>query len=318
MKKFIKFCIITALILIIIGFITGIAGSVAGGGYDVLRMIRNGELSFRSSFFDVHFGDGFFDWEEDMEPLDVLDDTVLLTGEEFSGDIEKRKLTDEVITKLDITLGGGELYFMNSDDGAFYMEAENVEKLQTYVEDHTLKLKAVRTKTHYNHEHDMKIYLYIPDGLSFEEAELDLGAGVMDLSGLTYVEELNATVGAGKLAMAGVTCKELEATVGAGELIAEEITVTEKAELQVDAGHIGVEGEILGDLDVNCALGAAEFVLKDTEDAFNYEIECAAGNIQIGNRSFHAVAADKRIKNDALKDMKLECSLGAIKIYFER
>lgn len=58
--------------------------------------------------------------------------------------------------------------------------------------------------------------------------------------------------------------------------------------------------------------------LKDGEEAFNYEIECAAGNVQIGNRAFTAVAADKRIQNDAIKDMKLECSLGSIEIYFER
>ena len=70
MKKFTKFCLIAALILILIGFIIGIAGSVAGGGYDVLRMIENGELTFDSSFFGIHFGDGFFDREE-REPLYV-------------------------------------------------------------------------------------------------------------------------------------------------------------------------------------------------------------------------------------------------------
>lgn len=317
MKKFTKFCLIAALILILIGFIMGIAGSVAGGGYDVLRMIENGELTFDSSFFGIHFGDGSFDREE-REPLYDLDDIEDFTGEEISGDIEKRKLTDEIITKLDITLGGGELYLIDSEDGAFYLEAEKAESLQAYVEDDTLKLKALRTKGHFVNKYDMKVYLYIPAGLSFEEVDIDLGAGVTDLSQLANVDELHVTVGAGKLTMNGVMCTELEATVGAGELIAKDIAVTNKAEFQVDAGHIGASGEILGDVDVECALGAVELVLKDEEEAFNYEIECAAGNVQIGNRAFTAVAADKRIQNDAIKDMKLECSLGSIEIYFER
>lgn len=317
MKKFIKYCLITALILIVVGFVIGTAGSVAGGGYDVMRMFWNGELSFDEDFFHRHFGDNDFEREGVMEePLYDIDDIDIFEGgkEVLSGDISKTKLADGSIRKLDITLGGGELVFQESGDGAFYLEASKAEKLQFYVEDDTLKLKAVRTKAHHN---NMKVYLYIPKDIFYEEVEIELGAGVIGLEGLTDVGKLDVDVGAGALTISETACEELDAAVGAGELILQQTVIRQDAKLEVSAGHIGGDAQVLGDLDVKCSLGAAEITLAGREEDFNYRVQCAAGEVQFGSQAFHALAADRKVDNDAAKQMDLDCSMGAIIILFE-
>lgn len=317
MKRFIKFCLIAALILIVVGLVIGTAGSVAGGGYDVIRMIRNGELSINGDFFHHHFFDDEYDLEvsEEETLFDIDDIDIFEEGKEvLSGDIAKTRLEDTSVKKLDITLGGGELVFKESEDGAFYLEASKAEKLQFYVEDDTLKLKAVRTRANQNH---MKVYLYIPKDIFYEEIEIELGAGAIKLEGLSDVGKLDVDIGAGALTLSEIECEELDAGVGTGELILHETVIRGDTELEVNAGHISGDAQVHGDLDVKCAMGAAELTLAGCEEDFNYRVQCAAGEVRFGSQAFTAVAADREIDNGAAKQMDLDCSLGGIIISFE-
>lgn len=323
MKRFIKFCLIAALILIVVGIVIGTAGSVAGGGYDVIRMIRNGELSINGDFFHRHFFDDDYDLKvSEEEPVDetlfdIDDIDIFEEGKEvLSGDIAKTRLEDTSVKKLDITLGGGELIFKESEDGAFYLEASKAEKLQFYVEDDTLKLKAVRTKASYKNN-NMKVYFYLPKDIFYEEIEIELGAGAIKLEGLSDVGKLDVDIGAGALTLSEIECEELDAGVGAGELILHETVIRGDTELEVNAGHIGGDAQIHGDLDVKCSMGAAELTLAGREEDFNYRVQCAAGEVRFGNQAFTAVAADREIDNGAAKQMDLDCSLGGIIISFE-
>lgn len=317
MKKFIKFCLIAALILILVGFVIGTAGSVAGGGYDVVRMLKNGELSINGDFFNRHFVYEDSDIEIPSEvPYDVDDIDIFEGGKDvMSGDIAKTRLEDASVHKLDITLGGGELIFKESEDGAFYLEAKRAEKLQFYVEDDTLKLKAIRTKVHSNN--NMKVYLYLPKDMNYEEIEIELGAGLIELEGMPDVGKLDVDIGAGALTLSGIECKELDAGVGAGELILRQVVVNGDTELEVNAGHIGGDAQILGNLDVKCSLGAAELTLAGSEEDFNYRVECAAGEVQFGSQAFTALAAERKIDNGAERMIDLDCSMGSIVLSFE-
>lgn len=291
MKKFIKITLVIALICIVAGLIISVAGSVSGGGTDVFEMARNGELNW--SIDDLGFGE----WGKEerlyhLDDVEVFDDNV----EILSGDIEKCQIDGtEAVTKLDITVGGGVLQVSDSGDDNFYLEAENAEKLQVYTEGNELKVKAIKTK---EYQDDMEIRLYVPGSVPFEDVSVELGAGQINI--------------------ADITCKNLEAEVGAGELVVNNTEVTLDADFSVGAGHIQAQVSVLGNLEAECSMGGAEFVLKGQETDFNYEIECAAGQVRVGSEAFQALATEKDIDNGASKNISLNCALGAIEVEFER
>ena len=319
MKKFLKFCLIAAVILIIVGLIFGIAGSVAGGNREVARMARNGELTFDSSFFDWDFFDEDFDrletYEEDslydLDELEVFNDK----KEILSGDISRTELSVSDITGLQIALGGGEFEIRRSEDEHFYLEAENAEKLQVYGENSTLYLKAIRTRVH---SMDTKVMLYVPDSINYEKLKLDLGAGVLRIEDAFSVKKADIDVGAGQMFLENISCDSLQMDVGAGELIGKNVTVKADAEWKVGAGHLQVDAVVEGNLNVECAMGSTELTLVGEQNDFNYEIECAAGMVQVAGSEYAGLSAERSINNSADKTMELECQMGSIEVSFIR
>ena len=87
--------------------------------------------------------------------------------------------------------------------------------------------------------------------------------------------------------------------------------------LEVGMGESRVEGSVAEEIDIECGMGRTQLVLTDKEEDFNYDISCAAGNVNIGNRSYAAVAEDTYIDNDASRDCTLECAMGSIDISFK-
>lgn len=317
MKKFLKFCLITAVILILVGLILGVASATAGGGRDVLQMAQNGELTFDSDdILGLEFHDTFDIDFEDVTPLYDLDEVEIFAGgkEILSGDISRMELAVGTIEDFEISLGGGEFYIENSDDGKFYLEAENAEKLQVYAQDETLHLKALRTKTG---DTNMSMTLYIPADVSFDEMKLELGAGKFEAEIPLVLENFEGEVGAGQMIVEGLSCNSFDVNVGAGEFLGKELTVKAEAALKVGAGHIYLQGDVKGDLDAECSLGGAELTLAGSKEDFNYEIECTAGSVMVGNAEYAGFASERSVDNGAAKEMNLECAMGAIEVEFE-
>ncbi len=292
MRKFIKFCIITACIMLFIGLVLGIGGIANGGGYEVIQMARSGELTFNHEDFDWKFLK-----QDDYEVLYDIEEVNIFSKEKeiFTGDISKIQIAEEILPKMEIILGGGTLEIRDSGDERIYLEAKNAEQLQAYADGDILKLKAIGRKIG---KEEMKIYLFVPADVTYESIDLEVGAGLLQISNLQ--------------------CKELEAGVGAGELRVNRITVNGDADFSVGAGHIQAQADVLGNLMVECSMGEADLALSGNEEDYDYEISCAAGKIKLGSRSFQGMSAKKEIDNGADRDMKLDCALGAINISFER
>lgn len=325
MKKFIKFCLITAVILILVGLILGVASATAGGGRDVVRMALNGELTFNSDdIWGIPFGfedtfDMDFDDAIDFEngtPIYDLDDVEVFDGskEILSGDISRMELAVGTIEDFEISLGGGEFYLKNSEDGKYYLEAENAEKLQVYAQGETLHLKALRTKTG---DMGMNMTLYIPADVSFNEMKLELGAGTFEAKIPLALENFEGEVGAGQMIVEELSCNDFDVNVGAGEFLGKNLTVNTEAELKVGAGHIGFSGDVKGELDVKCSLGGVQLTLAGSEDDFNYEIDCAAGSVIIDASEYAGFASERSVDNGASKEMNLECAMGSVEVFFE-
>lgn len=302
MKKFMKWCAVIALILLLIGLAMAfIAGSQLNLNPEDNFGVTNGENSW-------------FNWMNSKPLYDIDDEVIFEDGYEvFTGDVEKYAVGSGV-DSMDIKAGGCAFYCKASDDGNFYVEAEGAGKFQCYILDDVLYVKTFHAATDWKHNNDSEIVLYVPKGYSFEKVDVNLGAGLLELADVAATE-MNLEVGAGQILAERIQMHKCGIEVGMGEIILEEIEA-DTVDAEVGMGHLEVDGAVYGDINASCAMGAIELKLTGTAEEFNYTVEAAMGNVTIDGASYTGLAQDKIIGNHAGKNMNVECSMGDIQVEF--
>lgn len=249
MKKFTKVALIFAVIFAIIGAICIVVSFALGLTWDkVSGMVREGKFNFAIS------SDGFY--------VEESEGTVTTVDEDFRN--------------LDIEFSAGTLEVVYADVEEVEVQQENVHGFKRYVKEHTLHIEG-GTKIGLNNAGGT-IIVRIPKDMTFDEVDLEFGAGEAKLTGLV-ADSVDIEVGAGEAKLIGLDVKELNAETGAGELYAE---------------------------------------LVGSETDYNYDAECGIGEIKIGTTSISGLGGSKETRNPgANRFMDLECGVGQIQIEFQ-
>lgn len=159
-----------------------------------------------------------------------------------------------------------------------------------------------------------QIIIDLPKGISFDEVELTCGAGVAELDYIT-ANELEVEAGAGAVMVNYANVMKFSTAVGAGRVEVNDMEASE-VDLEVGMGECVYHGSVLRELDAECDLGNMEIMIKGAEEDYNYEIECSAGNINLGGRSITGLAAEREIYNGAPRTCELSCNMGSILVSF--
>lgn len=319
MKKFMKGCAITALILVVAGLVLGIVGSTARGGAAISRAVETvtgGRVKVNIgdwANWGITVGDQLFDSLEEVD-YDINDSISFSSHYDIQkGDIEKFRLEGD-ITNLEIEAGGCFFRVEASDDDCFYMVAEGTGKFQAYVESGTLYINTTTSVRTWNEINGSKIILYVPENYSYGEVKIDLGAGVLEFPGLK-AEKASLDVGAGRIRADGAEVGKLEANVGMGQIELTDMAVTD-FEAEVGMGELVANGAVQGNIDAECSMGNLELWLEGAQEDFNYELSGAMGNLTLGGESYGGFANEKKVNNGAKKKMEIECSMGNVTIGF--
>lgn len=123
------------------------------------------------------------------------------------------------------------------------------------------------------------VNVWYPKNKEFEEVSIEVAAGAVSLENDFYAKKLEVEVAAGEFSGTDiVTAKETDITVGTGNI---------------------------------------DLVMAGKKSDYNYEISCAAGNVEIGDNSYSGLGHEKEINNPgASGNMELECGVGSITVYF--
>ena len=332
MKKFLKFCIIAAVSMLLIGIVISAAVSIVKGpeylneflvditdGRMNIWMEKMEELETGGKNLLENVGEGtgnligeVMDSYGEFEGYDIEDSTMF--NERYSmesGNIDKI-LDGMDATRLKIELGGCALEILNSQDGSTKVATENVGKFQAYQDGKELCIRATR-KAKENAE-NCKITLYLPEGYVWEEADIEVGAGYIEISQM-YAKELELEVGAGKITAAAITAEKLSLSVGAGEI---RMTDAQAANLEasVGMGNLNYQGTVSGSMEAECSMGNMTIQLTGKETDYDYEIECVAGSIYLGEKQYSGAVKEQTISNGTGRKADLECSMGNIKVSF--
>ncbi len=318
MKKFMKFCGCTALILLIIGLILGGIGYLYAGSDSMNKLVN--KLTDGKMIFDMSEGQIYFDKFEDF-----LDKNAIINIENSSmfnkdytiwkDNVEKTKIADNTIKALEIEMGGSDFHVVTSEDDNIYMEYTGTGKSQAYVENGKLHLKVMNDTEFHMNGISNSLTFFMPEGMQLEEISIELGAGQMNLNGL-QAKELKADIGAGQILADGLQSQKLTVSLGAGEIVLKEAKLAQ-VNIEVGAGNCEIQGSIEGDVEVECAMGNVSFELTGSKSEFNYEIQCVGGNITIGEDEYSGLSQEQSIANFASKTMDLECAMGNLEVKFK-
>lgn len=330
MKKFTKGCLMTALVLFLVGLILSVVCGVLGGFRQLNKM---GISDWPVSYYRNAAGDWVLG--RIRAPEGILD------LEELEGKKEQLSLTADTLGSLEIDVEACDVVVWESEDANawIFVDGNHSYRPRYSIENDGGKSRLLieNEVEHYywrNAPNDT-VYLWLPKGCAFEECDIDMGAGYMG-SIFLKAKEIKVNVGAGLLETDGFEGEEVSLTVGAGELIAERITagtanlevgaghmtvgevsVSGEMDLELSAGMAEVAGAITGDLDLECDMGEVVMRLTGSEEDHSYNVECGMGTVTVGSYDHGGFAAEQSWNSGKNSTFTINCNMGNVTVTFE-
>ncbi|MDE7359779.1 MAG: DUF4097 domain-containing protein [Lachnospiraceae bacterium] len=357
MKKFTKGCLMTALVLFLVGLalsvVCGLLGgfrqlSEMSGTVDIpLRWYRHavGDWRIGSLRAPEYDGDSLENIEEiaDMEEVrQSIDQEMEKKLKNLEGQKEQLALTAETLGSLEIDVEDCNVLILESEDAHvwFLVDGDSNRPYYTIENEHGKSELSIENEV----EHHLgnwrrgpndTVYLWLPKGCALEECDIDMGAGFMG-SIFINARQMKVNLGAGLIETDGFEADELSLLVGAGELIASRITAG-KADIEIGAGHLGIDeltvsgetdvevsmgmaeinGTLSGDLDMECDMGEIVIRLPGSEAEHSYNVECGMGSVSVGSYSRSGFATVKSWNSGKNSKFDINCNVGNVSVMFE-
>lgn len=287
MKKIIKGFLIAAVVLVLLGTALSIGGLASGGMQAAGDVFRN---SVRYEALDEL--EDFDDYQE-VEPL--------LQEEGMKFPVSNLQKLDIQVLKSEVQIIEGtsdEEIYVRADQGDYRAQMKN--GCLSILSD--------------SNENDNVLYVEIPSDFLIWEVDIQAGAALIEIPSLN-AKKVEIEVGAGEVEIGKLSAEEADFEVGAG-LISVNGAVVETCSVSVDMGEALYEGTITREGDVECNMGNVSLQMTGQETDYNYQLECAAGSIDIGNSSYSGLGDEKIINHHAAATIDVECAMGTVSIGF--
>lgn len=277
MKLFTKICLIVAAIAGGIGILAIILGLAMGADAE--------DLSSVGIYVSPH---------QQLDVSGVITEVVEESTHIYNdtGSKHHHNITDSFsgMKRLEVDVQNAQIIILSKEDSndiIYYCDGKrNIAK----VEGTTLRLKDET-----NIKNKIYLEIHVPVGV-LKEIE---------------IEAMNGTLTVDRLVADNVSIEIDNASVQIEELV-----VTNKAELQINAGQM-VVGYYSGEgLETECAMGSIMVVCEGKPDDYNFELECGIGNVRVGENNYSGIGNDFKINNKSPKYINAECGMGEIILEF--
>lgn len=162
------------------------------------------------------------------------------------------------------------------------------------------------------------IRVFLPKEMTLSEFSIDVAAGelVLNLPSV-QLNNVELDVAAGDLTVTNLKGNKAKIEVSAGQMIAETIKM-DTCSIDCGMGNIEISDlQIAKKLDAEVGMGNITLNLNGQEKDYNYELACGVGNLTIGKQEYSGLGKDTKIDNQSMIDVKLECGMGNLEIYFK-
>ncbi len=350
MKKFTKGCLLTALVLFLVGLLLCAACGLAGGFRQLYKMGGMYSIPFVSWIDGAGgWGIGNFRYLEELEDIEDIGDTRKAIDRELEKkrkELEEKKeqlsLTADTLGSLEIDVEDCDVVIWESEDAHVWISVYGNSNRPHYSIENDGGKSRLRIENevehhlgHWRNGPSDAVYLWLPEGCSLVECDIDVGAGYMG-SIFLKAKEMKVNVGAGLLEADGFEGEDVSLTVGAGEILADRITAG-TAKFEIGAGHMGIDdlsvsgemdlalsmgqaeaaGTISGDLDLECEMGEVFMRLTGSEEDHSYDVECGMGSVTVGSYAQSGFAAERSWNSGKGSQFDIDCDMGNVTVTFE-
>lgn len=334
-------CLYTAFIALGLGAVLCGVGRLCGGfrqlseldveGLTGIPFVYNGHAFGFVSF--PPFGDS--EWDSRYDGWSRLEYGV---GDEDGGMMSgvRLDLTADTLRELDLETGGCLVVIEESADDHVRLTVDgNMEQFRYLAEDGVLRI-AQRPQRFSAGGVNNTIRIRLPRGTYLDRLQAEIGAGQIESGRLTVrdadievgagrcaVDRLAAdgtvtlSVGAGEIVMDSLVCRKGEFSVGMGDLEIGDLSAAD-AEVEMSMGEVNLDGEINGSLEVECSTGEVNLNLRGTPEEHNYVIDCSMGTVSVDGADYTGLAVERRIDNGADSNYTIDCSMGTVTVTFAR
>lgn len=260
MKRFIKICALTGLILLLAGIgITSVSAAL-GGRYSSYLPRRIWSMVWDDDFSDTwNSGKGWVSWTEDtLRPDGNHDQDPGAFSSTRKLDIDVDKCILRVYEKEDISQ-----IEVNVND--------KYNATQCYMDKDTLKIK--REQKHRRGE-DIRIEVLVPTGYEFDKISVDIGAAECQFSQI-HTNKLDIDTGVGAVTFTGTVAGDVELETGVGDVTLNLANPEQDYNYRIECG--------VGTIRV----GGSSYTMLSHEThinnnaPYNMELECGVGSITV-------------------------------------
>ena len=270
MKRFVKICAITGLILLLLGLgITAVSAAMGGRYTNSLPSRLASRVWHNHMPWLVRWGDDRADdWDDWNDP----DDT-----DRSPGSSQIKTVSDPSYAqarKLDVDIDKGVIRVLEKE-GISQIQVnvqDTYNRTQCYMDEFTLKVKRESGRSRGNEA--PRIEILIPAGYGLDKLSLDMGAAECTVLGVT-TSKLEIDTGVGAITFSGTVNGDVEIETGVGDVTLNLTGSQDGYNYQVECG--------VGSIDV----GAEHYSMLSHETHINnkapytMELECGVGNIAV-------------------------------------
>lgn len=198
------------------------------------------------------------------------------------------------VESLDVEFNKGILEIVETDEDEIYVEilSNPAQSIQTFMDNGTLKITTDSQKVRDN----ARLRICIPEDEYFDDARLDMGAATVTMENLE-ADELKVKLGAGTF-------------TGTGEIL------SEYSEWEIGVGELSLSHLECEDTKIDCGMGTVALALAYSQEDYDCDITCGAGNVNIGKNSF-TIGHHKYSGDDADSQLLIECGMGTVDVTFD-
>lgn len=242
-------------------------------------------------------------WDDWMEELDEIGD-----GDEedhhWQGSRDVLAADGEEIYEgvqdLEIDIYGAEVHIQPSKENHVRVETHDVpQELGLFCSQEESELtissqkKSAKLK---NLEHLGEITVYVPYDRLLNEISVSIGVGAL------YIEDIHSN--------------SLSVDIGAGEADVNGFEVNE-VEMECGTGTLTAAGTARQKVSLSCGTGEINYTTLDQKESYDYEIECGAGTVLLGEEHYSGVGLEQEILNHTGREFGIECGMGTVTVQFE-
>lgn len=211
------------------------------------------------------------------------------------------------IEKLDIKINAADFEIKVGEELKVVLKDVN-EKAEVKAQGKTLKITDAKVKWNMVSNINPSITLYIPEGITFKETKIEMGAGVTNIESLN-TDNLELELGAGQVLINNCTAKQSDIDCGAGKVEIKNANLAD-LELNTGIGECSFNGYILGNSEIECGIGKLILDLDGGKDLYSIKANHGIGAITINGEK---VQENETVGSGENK-IKIEGGIGEIQI----